>query len=189
VNLRYVYKVCLTASETSCVFSHTLKNSRTCLQCTRRPFVFRDAAADSGGQASNFCSTSRTFRPYFSVKCDKTIFVSRETGELHRRSAVHLLKKIPLRYGTQIFLTPTLEGTWRNIWLVPSSCFAKNTAFRQMISLPSSYSMRTADPNLLRIHWMQLVADGDIQACQTQLLKPNMKLYNRYSYFILALQT
>jgi hypothetical protein len=189
VSLKYVYKACLTPSETLYVFSHTLKNSRTCLQCTRRPFVFRDAAADSGGQASKFCSTSRTCRPHFSVKCDKTIFICRENGEMHRRSAVQLLKNLPLRYGTQIFLTPTLEGTWRNIWLVPSSYFVKNTAFRQLIFLPSSCSIRTMNPNLLSIPWMQLVAVGDIQACQIQLLKPYANSYNRYSYFILALGT
>jgi hypothetical protein len=138
VSLKYVYKVCLTPSETLCVFSHTLKNSRTCLLCTRRPFVFRDAAADSCGQASNFCSTFRTCRPHFSVKCDKAIFACRENGEMHKRSAVQLLEKIPLRYGTQILLIPKLEGTWRNIWLIPSSYFAKNTEFRRMIFLPSS---------------------------------------------------
>jgi len=98
-------------------------------------------------------------------------------------------KSSPFRYGTQNFLPATLEGTWRNIWVVPASYFAKNTAFRQMIFLPSSCSMRTMNPNLLRIHWMQQVAVEDIQACQTQLLKLYTNSYNRHSYFISALQS
>jgi hypothetical protein len=118
-----------------------------------RPFVFRDvAAADSGGQASNFCYTSqRVVHISQSNVTKSSSSAERLTNCMRlwqtvRRSADQVAA--PVRYGTQNFRTRILGGTWRNIWLVPSSYFVKNTAFRQIISLPSSCSMRIKSPNL-----------------------------------------